>query len=114
MVVIEVAREEQLAPGASLRVVVGGLPIALFNVHGELYAIGDTCSHEEFSLAEGEVEQSGDSCTVECALHGARFDLRTGSALSLPAVLPVGSFPVWIEDGVVKLEVPEELVDSVA
>jgi 3-phenylpropionate/trans-cinnamate dioxygenase ferredoxin subunit len=51
---------------------------------------------------------------VECALHGARFDLRTGAALSLPAVLPVGSFPVWIEDGVVKLEVPEALAHSVA
>ena len=116
MAVVDVAREEELAPGAALRVVVGGLPIAIFNVHGELFAIGDTCSHEEFSLVEGEVEaaRDGDGCTVECALHGARFDLRTGSALSLPAVLPVGSFPVWIEDGTVKLDVPEELVDSVA
>lgn len=114
MAVVDVAREEELAPGAALRVVVGGLPIAIFNVHGELFAIGDTCSHEEFSLAEGEVEENGDRCTVECALHGARFDLRTGAALSLPAVLPVGAFPVWIEDGVVKLEVPEELADSVA
>lgn len=116
MAIVDVAREEELAPGAALSVVVGGVPIAIFNVHGELFAIGDTCSHEEFSLAEGEieVEESSDRCTVECALHGARFDLRTGAALSLPAVLPVGSFPVWIEDGVVKLEVPEELADSVA
>ncbi len=114
MAIVDVAREEELAPGAALRVVVGGLPIAIFNVHGELFAIGDTCSHEEFSLAEGEVEERDDRCSVECALHGARFDLRTGAALSLPAVLSVGAFTVWIEDGVVKLEVPEELADSVA
>lgn len=114
MAVLDVAREEEIAPGVALRVVVGGLPIAIFNMQGELFAIGDTCSHEEFSLAEGEVEGEGDHCTVECALHGARFDLRTGAALSLPAVLPVGAFPVWIEDGVVKLDVPDALVDSVA
>lgn len=114
MAVVEVAREEEIAPGASLRVEVGGLPIAIFNVHGELFAIGDTCSHEEFSLAEGEVEERGDCCSVECALHGARFDLRTGAALSLPAVLPVDSFHAWIEDGVLKLDVPDELLDSVA
>lgn len=114
MAIVDVAREEELAPGAALSVVVGGVPIAIFNVHGELFAIGDTCSHEEFSLAEGEVEESGDCCSVECALHGARFDLRTGTALSLPAVLPVGTFPVWIENGVVRLEVPEELAGAVA
>jgi 3-phenylpropionate/trans-cinnamate dioxygenase ferredoxin subunit len=114
MAILDVAREEEIPPGNALRVVVGETPIAIFNVHGELFAIGDTCSHEDYSLAEGEIEESGDGCTVECALHGARFDLRTGAALSLPAVLPVGSFPVWIEDGVVKLEVPEALAHSVA
>lgn len=114
MAILDVAREEEIAPGTALRVVVGEMPIAIFNVHGELFAIGDTRSHEDYSLAEGEVDELGDSCTVECALHGARFDLRTGAALSLPAVLPVGSFPVWVEDGVVKLDVPEELAHSVA
>ena len=114
MAILDVAREEEMTPGNALRVLVGDTPIAIFNVHGELFAIGDTCSHEDFSLAEGEVEEQGGGCTVECALHGARFDLRTGTALSLPAVLPVGSFPAWIEDGVVKLEVPEEVAHSVA
>ena len=114
MAIVDVAREEEIAPGNVLRVDVGETPIAIFNVHGELFAIGDTCSHEDYSLAEGEVEESGYGCTVECALHGARFDLRTGVALSLPAVLPVGSFPIWVEDGMVKLEVPEELTHSVA
>lgn len=114
MAILDVAREEEIVPGNALRVVVGGTPIAIFAVHGELFAIGDTCSHEDYSLTEGEVEDNGAWCTVECALHGARFDLRTGAALSLPAVEPVGSFPVWVEDGVIKLEVPETLAHSVA
>lgn len=114
MAILDVARAEEIAPGDALRVVVGDMPIAIFNVHGELYAIGDTCSHEDYSLAQGEVDETGAGCAVECALHGARFDLHTGAALSLPASLPVGSFPVWIEDDVVKLEVPGELAHSVA
>lgn len=114
MAILDVASEDEITSGNALRVVVGETPIAIFNVRGELFAIGDTCSHEDYSLVEGEVEECGDGCTVECALHGARFDLRTGAALSLPAVLPVGSFPVWIEDGVVKLDVPEDLAHSVA
>lgn len=103
MAVVEVAREEELPPNAVIRVEVGRLPIAIFNVEGELYAIGDTCTHEDFSLADGELV---DPVTVECALHGARFDLRTGNAISLPATGTTGSFPVWIEDGAVKVEVP--------
>jgi 3-phenylpropionate/trans-cinnamate dioxygenase ferredoxin subunit len=111
MAIVDVAREEDIAPGGAVRVEVGGVPVALFNVDGELLAIGDTCSHEDYSLAEGEV---GDDCAVECALHGARFDLRTGAALCLPATLPVDMFPVWVEDGVVKIEVPGDVANAVA
>lgn len=107
MAIVEVGRAEDIAPGTAMRVVVGALPIAIFNQDGEFFAIGDTCSHEDYSLAEGEVE---DGCTVECALHGARFDLRTGAALSLPATLPVGTFSAWVEDGILKLEVPDVLL----
>lgn len=114
MSIVDVTREEDIPRGGALRVEVGGIPIAIFNLHNELFAIGDTCSHEDYSLAEGEVEDAGDCCTVECALHGARFDLRTGAALSLPAVLSVDSFHVWVEGGIVKLDVPVALVDSMA
>lgn len=104
MAVVTVGREEDVAPGQALRVVVQGEPIAIFNVGGELYAIGDTCTHEEFSLSDGELV---DDYTVECALHGAQFDLRTGAALSLPATLPTPTYPVWVEDGELKIEVEE-------
>ena len=104
MAVVTVGREEDVAPGQALLVVVQGEPIAIFNVDGELYAIGDTCTHEEFSLSDGELV---DDYTVECALHGAQFDLRTGAALSLPATLPTPTYPVWVEDGELKIEVEE-------
>jgi 3-phenylpropionate/trans-cinnamate dioxygenase ferredoxin subunit len=104
MPVVSVGREDEVAPDQPLRVVVAGIPIAIFNVHGELYAIGDTCTHEEFSLSDGEMV---DEYTVECALHGARFDIRSGEAISLPATGSAGSYPVWIEDGVLKLDVPD-------
>jgi 3-phenylpropionate/trans-cinnamate dioxygenase ferredoxin component len=105
MAEVAVGSESDVAEGAPLRVVVEGTPIAIFKVHDELFAIGDTCTHEEFSLTDGEMV---DEFTVECALHGARFDLRSGRALCLPAVLPTPSYPVWVEDGVIKLDYEEE------
>jgi 3-phenylpropionate/trans-cinnamate dioxygenase ferredoxin component len=106
MAIVEVVgREGDVEPGQILRVVAGGVPIAIFNVHGELYAIGDTCTHEEFSLSDGEMV---DEYTVECALHGAQFDVRTGEVLCMPATEPEVSYPVWIEDGLLKVEVSEE------
>jgi 3-phenylpropionate/trans-cinnamate dioxygenase ferredoxin component len=103
MAVVEVGSESDIQPGQSACVVVGDIPIAIFNVNGELFAIGDTCTHEDFSLSEGEVF---DDATVECALHGSRFDLRTGDALTLPATGSAGTYEVWVEDGVIKLDVP--------
>ena len=103
--VIEVCREDEAPePGQALSVVVGDLPLAIFNIHGELYAIGDICTHEEYPLSEGDMV---DEYIVECALHGATFDVRTGDALSLPATGNAGSYPIWVEDGVVKVELPE-------
>lgn len=104
MGVVVVGQEDDVAPGAAIRVVVAGTPIAIFNVNGELYAIGDTCTHEEFSLSDGELV---DEYTVECALHGAQFDLRTGEAICLPATGNAGSYPVWVEDGAIKVDVPD-------
>jgi 3-phenylpropionate/trans-cinnamate dioxygenase ferredoxin component len=105
MAIVEVVgREGDVEPGQILRVVAGGVPIAIFNVHGELYAIGDTCTHEEFSLSDGEMV---DEYTVECALHGAQFDVRTGEVLCMPATEPEVTYPVWIEDGLLKIELED-------
>lgn len=79
------------------------LTVALYECDGKFYAIHDLCSHDEASLAEGEVE----GCEVICPLHGARFDIKTGKNLTLPAVRPVKSFPVLIEDGLVYILVED-------
>ena len=74
--------------------------IAIFNVDGEFYAIDDLCSHAEASLAEGEVFD----CKVECPLHGAEFDLKTGEAVTLPATRPVDTYMISVENDVIYLE----------
>ena len=74
----------------ALGVTVGDLEIAVARNGEEVYAVQDVCSHAEVALSEGEVEQ----CTIECWLHGSRFDLRTGKPTGLPATEPVATFPV--------------------
>ena len=71
---------------------VTGAPILVLNLDGELYALEDTCSHEEFELSAG-VFEPGEG-TIECVLHGAKFDVRDGRALCAPAYEPVAKFPV--------------------
>ena len=66
-------------------------------------AIEDRCSHDDGNLLEGEIDPDG--CTVECPRHGSVFDLRTGKPLNLPAYVPIDTFPVSVEGGVIRLEV---------
>jgi 3-phenylpropionate/trans-cinnamate dioxygenase ferredoxin subunit len=101
--IIDVCPLEQLPPGAARIVEWEELEIGVFNCGGELLAIEDRCSHDNGTLAEGEIDQ--DACTVECPRHGSLFDLRTGKPRTLPAYVPVETFPVLVEDGLIKLEV---------
>ena len=91
----------EVTPDLPKAVVAGETPVALVLHDGEYYAIHDVCSHSAVSLSEGEV----DGCTVECWLHGSRFDLRTGRPLDPPATRPVPVYPVQIEDGSVYVQV---------
>ena len=76
------------------QVFVGGEMIAVVrDENGDLHAIEDTCTHAMISLSEGEI----DGCTIECWLHGSRFDLRTGEPTGLPAITPVDVYPVKVE-----------------
>ena len=98
---MEVAKTSEIPAGGAKVVEVNGKKIAIFHVDGEFYAIDDTCSHEDASLAAGTV----DGTEVMCPLHGARFDLKTGKNLSLPAVFPVQSYALKIENGVIYIQV---------
>ena len=87
----------QLLPGEKATVWADDTPILVVNLDGDLYAIEDKCTHDEFELSSGEVDAAEGS--IVCVLHGARFDLRDGRALCAPAYEPVAKFPVKIEHG---------------
>jgi 3-phenylpropionate/trans-cinnamate dioxygenase ferredoxin subunit len=101
--IIEVCTLSELPPGATRIVEWEDLEIGVFNCNGEIYAVEDRCSHDDGPLAEGELDP--ENCTVECPRHGSLFDLRTGKPKTLPAYVPVDTFPVVVEDDVIKLEV---------
>ncbi|MFC0081468.1 non-heme iron oxygenase ferredoxin subunit [Aciditerrimonas ferrireducens] len=101
---VRVCQLEELPSGEARRFVVGGRPVAVVRIDDEVYAIEDTCSHEETSLAEGEVWV--EERELECPKHGSTFDLRTGEPRTLPATEPVAVFPVSVVEGAVELELP--------
>lgn len=76
---------------------VTGTPIVVFNYDGDLYALEDKCSHEDFELSSGQFD--AEEASIECVLHGARFDIRDGRALCAPAYSPVAKFPTRLEHG---------------
>ena len=89
-----------LTEGTPLRIEKDGESICVARVGSEVFAISDTCSHSEASLSEGDIE----GFKIECWLHGAEFDVRTGEALTPPAVAPVKSYPVTIDGDSVTVE----------
>jgi 3-phenylpropionate/trans-cinnamate dioxygenase ferredoxin subunit len=101
--VIDICPVEELPSGAARRVEWEDLEIGVINCNGDIVAIEDRCSHDDGDLLEGTID--ADRCVVECPRHGSVFDLRTGKPLNLPAYVPVDTFPVSVEDGVIKLEV---------
>ncbi len=100
---IDVCPLADLPPGAMRLVEWEDLEIGVFNCKGELLAIEDRCSHDDGELVEGELDQ--EACTVECPRHGSLFDLRSGKPLTLPSYVPVETFSVVVEDGMVRLQV---------
>jgi 3-phenylpropionate/trans-cinnamate dioxygenase ferredoxin component len=100
---VEICPIDELPPGAKRVVMWEDLEIGVVNCGGEVLAIEDRCSHDDGDLMEGDVDE--ETCTVECPRHGSEFDLRTGKPLNLPAYVPIETYPVTIEDGVIKVEV---------
>jgi 3-phenylpropionate/trans-cinnamate dioxygenase ferredoxin subunit len=89
----------------ALGVTIGRYDVAVARHEDEVFAVQDLCSHASVALSEGEV----DDCTVECWLHGSRFDLRTGKPTGLPATEPIATFPVDVRDGDVYVDITTTL-----
>ena len=100
---VDICAIDDLPPGAKRVVTWEDLEIGVVNCGGDILAIEDRCSHDDGDLMEGDVDE--ESCSVECPRHGSVFDLRTGKPLNLPAYVPVDTFPVSVEGGVIKVEV---------
>jgi len=98
----------ELTPDVPLRVELAELDVAVVLVGDEVFAIEDVCSHAEVPLTDGEV----DGCTIECVLHGSRFDLRTGKPTGPPATRPVPVYPTTVVDGEVFADLDAPLEPS--
>lgn len=96
---VDVAPADAFAPGTWHVVDIDGAQIAVFNVAGTFHAVEDLCTHDGGELAGGELDGS----EVVCPRHGARFCLRTGSALTPPAYDPIDVFPTRVEGGMVQV-----------
>ena len=99
---IKVAETNEVPPGTAKAVDLEGRPVALFNIDGTYYAIGDTCTHRGGPLSGGMVEGT----TVTCPLHGATYDVTTGNVLGPPASEGVAHYNVQVDGSDIKVETP--------
>jgi len=96
---------DEVPTDEALAVTLGRYDVAVARHEDEVFAVENICSHAAVALSEGEVSD----CTVECWLHGSRFDLRTGKPTGLPATEPIATFPVDVRDGDVYVDVDTTL-----
>ena len=100
---IEIAPVAELPEGERLFIEAASRSIVIFNLAGKFYAIGDVCSHDNGPVGDGEIEEY----EIICPRHGARFDIRTGKATSLPAVVDIPSYPVRVTGDMIEIGLPK-------
>ncbi len=100
---IEIAPASELPSGERLFVDIADKPVVIFNIAGQLFAIGDVCSHDDGPLGDGTIEGNN----IVCPRHGAEFDLRNGKAMQMPAVIDIPAYPVRIVDGNIQIGIPK-------
>jgi 3-phenylpropionate/trans-cinnamate dioxygenase ferredoxin subunit len=100
---VSIAPLSDLPDGERLFVELDGKQIVIFNIAGGVFAIGDVCSHDNGPLGDGEIEEH----EVICPRHGGRFDVRTGKATSLPAIVDIPAYPTRIVDGNIEVGIPK-------
>ena len=100
---IDVGAAAELPPNSVKIVNAGSITVGVYNLNGEFFALEDRCSHDDGPLCEGDFDP--DTGVAICPRHGAKIEICTGRPLSLPAVLPVETFPVRVEDGLVRVTI---------
>jgi 3-phenylpropionate/trans-cinnamate dioxygenase ferredoxin component len=101
MAFVNAAKLGEISPGRVKIVALGDEEVALCNVDGTIYAVANVCSHDGGPLGEGYLF----GYQIECPRHGARFDVRTGEARALPAIVPIPTFAVKVDGQDVLVEV---------
>jgi 3-phenylpropionate/trans-cinnamate dioxygenase ferredoxin subunit len=100
---VAISDVDSLPNGERIFVEIDKLTLVVFNLAGRYYAIADLCSHDDGPLGDGDVEGT----EIACPRHGARFDLVSGKALSLPAIVDIPAYPVRIQDGLIEVGIPK-------
>ena len=100
---VEIAPASELPNGERLYLEVEGKAIVIFNIAEQLFAIGDICTHDDGPLGDGDLE----GFNIVCPRHGAEFDVKTGKAVQLPAVVDIPAYPVQVREGTIYLGMPK-------
>jgi 3-phenylpropionate/trans-cinnamate dioxygenase ferredoxin subunit len=103
---VTVARVGEIPDGEARAYEIGGISVAVCNCNGRFFAVSDICTHAHALLHEGNLDRA--RCTIECALHGAEYDLRTGEVLTPPATEPVATFAVRVSGDEIQVCVTPE------
>ena len=100
---VEIAPASELPNGERLFLEIEGKAIVIFNIAGQLFAIGDVCTHDDGPLGDGDLE----GFNIVCPRHGAEFDVRTGKVVQMPAVVDIPAYPVTVVDGMIQVGIPK-------
>jgi len=101
---VDIAPASELPSGERLFLEIEGKAIVIFNIAGQLFAIGDVCTHDDGPLGDGDLE----GYNIVCPRHGAEFDVRTGKVMQMPAVVDIPAYLVRVVDGMIQVGVPKE------
>jgi len=102
---LEIAPASELPNGERLFVEIVGRAIVIFNIAGQFFAIGDVCTHDDGPLGDGDLE----GLNIVCPRHGGEFDVQTGKAMQMPAVVDIPAYPVKVVDGMIQVGLPKDL-----